>query len=241
MKEAREEDIFVCECLKSTSATPEQLSDPNLSFDCKEKCINRMISTECERRSCPCGDLCNNRQFQLHQDRAIYPFKAGAKGWGLKAGEFIPNGSFIIQYVGEIFSIRSEYGRKKVIQYSKNICTYLMRLSAKEVIDPTVQGNIARFINHSCDPNCVTQKWNVLGEIGVGIFAVKDIQVGEELTFDYKFDVYKTPLMRCLCGTSKCKGYLGLRPLGDEPQAKNWEQKEENLPCEQCKKQLSDQ
>ena len=46
-----------------------------------------------------------------------------------------------------------------------------MRLNAKEIIDPTEKGNMARFINHSCDPNCRTEKWNVLSEINVGIFA----------------------------------------------------------------------
>jgi SET domain-containing protein len=60
-----------------------------------------------------------------------------------------------------------------------------MSMDNNEVIDPTFYGNIARFINHSCEPNCQTQKWNVLGEIMVGIFALKDIKENEELTFDY--------------------------------------------------------
>lgn len=46
----------------------------------------------------------------------------------------------------------------------------------------------------------------------VGVFALKDIEIGEELNFDYHFDVYKTPLCVCLCGTKSCKGYLGLWP-----------------------------
>lgn len=108
----------------------------------------------------------------------------------------------------------------------------MMRLSSKEVIDPTYKGNMARFINHSCDPNCETRKWNVRGEIEVGIISVKDIQEGEELTFDYKFDVYQTPFTRCLCGTSKCKGYLGLVPV--EYTLEEWEEKIDNLPCEIC-------
>lgn len=69
-----------------------------------------------------------------------------------------------------------------------------MRISTKEMIDPTFKGNMARFINHSCDPNCIIEKWHVLGEICVGVFSIKDIKEDEELTFDYKFDALKTPL-----------------------------------------------
>ena len=51
----------------------------------------------------------------------------------------------------------------RVKEYSKSTCTNLMKTSKGEVIDPTYKGNLARFINHSCEPNCITQKWNVLG------------------------------------------------------------------------------
>lgn len=85
-----------------------------------------------------------------------------------------------------------------------------MRIDNNEVIDPTVSGNVARFINHSCDPNCQTRKWTVMNEVCVGIFALKDLQENEELTFDYQFDFFKTPFTRCYCGTKKCKGFLGV-------------------------------
>ena len=232
-KAPTEDDIYICDCITSSEATPEQLADPTISFDCQEKCINRLICTECEVKSCPSGELCHNRQFQLQQDRAIYPFNAGDKGFGLRTAEFIPKGAFIIQYIGEIFSIKSEEGIKRLQQYSRSTCTYLMKISAKEVIDPTYKGNIARFINHSCEPNCITQKWNVLGEISVGIFALRDIHPGEELTFDYQFDVYKTPLCKCLCGTRNCKGYLGL--MQPEPSPTEWDLKVDSMPCEICK------
>lgn len=94
-----------------------------------------------------------------------------------------------------------------------------MSTTNNEVIDPTYVGNIARFINHSCDPNCETQKWNVLGEVCVGIFSLKEIKENEELSFDYQFDFFKTPFTKCYCGAGKCKGYLGIATNIDETQS----------------------
>jgi SET domain-containing protein len=67
----------------------------------------------------------------------VYPFPAGGKGWGLCAGERIRKGDFIMQYIGEIFAINSDEGRKRVKAYSISACTYLMKTSKGEVIDPT--------------------------------------------------------------------------------------------------------
>jgi SET domain-containing protein len=117
-----------------------------------------------------------NRKFQKHEYACIYPKATPGKGWGLFAGEKIYRGDFIMQYIGEIFSTNSEQGKARVKEYSNSTCTYLMKTSKGEVIDPTYKGNLARFINHSCEPNCITQKWNVLGEICIGIFSLKDIE-----------------------------------------------------------------
>ena len=113
-----------------------------------------------------------------------------------------------------------------------------MKIGNNEVIDPTFKGNMARFINHSCQPNCITEKWNVLGEICVGIFASRDIEEDEELTFDYQFDSFRTPLTKCLCGTPKCKGYLGVIP--QQYTLEDWEEKLENLPCSICGQNTED-
>ena len=185
-------------------------NDSNISIDCGPRCLNRLICTECEIKSCPVGPLCQNRRFQKQENKLVYPKPTPEKGWGLFAKENIRKGDFIIQYLGEIFSLSSQIGIKRRTEYSGSTCTYLMKLSPKEVIDPTKKGNVARFINHSCDPNCVTQKWNVMGEVFVGIFAKKDIMLNQELSFDYKFDVYKTPYLECFCKAYNCKGYLGL-------------------------------
>ena len=128
----------------------------------------------------------------------------------MAAGETIPKGAFIMQYVGEIFKTDSDIGAQRVQKYRKSTCTYLMRIDNNEVIDPTNAGNIARFINHSCDPNCQTTKWQVNGEIQVGIFALKEISEDEELTFNYQFDFFKTLLNKCYCGAKSCRGFLGV-------------------------------
>ncbi len=73
-------------------------------------------------------------------------------------------------------------------------------------VDPIVsfcflcyQGNSSRFINHSCEPNCETQKWLARGELAIGLFAIRDIAAGTELNFDYNFERYGDKPMRCYC------------------------------------------
>lgn len=78
-----------------------------------------------------------------------------------------------------------------------------------QVIDACRRGNRARFINHSCEPNCETQKWVVKGELKIGFFATKDIAVGEELQFDYNFERYGDKPTKCHCGAAACRGFIG--------------------------------
>jgi histone-lysine N-methyltransferase SETD2 len=59
-----------------------------------------------------------------------------------------------------------------------------------QYVDAQVKGNVSRFLNHSCAPNCESQKWQVGGDMRVGFFATRDIGAGEELTFDYKLERY---------------------------------------------------
>lgn len=58
-------------------------------------------------------------------------------------------GTFVMQYVGEVFSTESDFGRKRMEKYNKSNVSYLMKSAASEVIDATDYGNLARFINHS--------------------------------------------------------------------------------------------
>ena len=80
------------------------------SYDCGEQCLNRSVAQDCVAEVCPVGSSCKNRRFQAHQNAYVYPVKTSMKGWGLAAGENISKGSFIMQYVGEVFHEDSPIG-----------------------------------------------------------------------------------------------------------------------------------
>ena len=94
-------------------------------------------------------------------------------------------------------------------------------LGVRRVPEPynwgAAQGALGRFINHSCDPNCETQKWVVRGELAIGLFALRDIQPGEELTFDYNFERYGDKvcdLLSCRAPANECQEPSGLAQHG---------------------------
>lgn len=67
-------------------------------------------------------------------------------------------------------------------------------------------------MNHSCAPNCDTQKWTVNGDTRVGLFANRDIAAGAELTFNYNLDSLGNEKKKCHCGAANCSGFLGVPP-----------------------------
>lgn len=66
-------------------------------------------------------------------------------------------------------------------------------------------------MNHSCQPNCETQKWTVGGDTRVGLFAIEDIPAGSELTFNYNLQCVGTEKKRCCCGAPNCSGFIGVK------------------------------
>lgn len=86
------------------------------------------------------------------------------------------------------------------------------------IIDATT-GSIARFVNHSCKPNCRMIKWIVSGQPRMALFAGdKPIMTGDELTYDYNFDPFSAKnVQKCLCGAENCRGVLGPRPKEVKP------------------------
>ncbi|XP_073533198.1 histone-lysine N-methyltransferase SETD2 [Phyllobates terribilis] len=175
---------------------------------CGEDCLNRLLMIECSSR-CPNGDYCSNRRFQRKQHADVECILTDKKGWGLRAGRDLKPNTFVLEYCGEVLDHKEFKGRVKEYARSKNIHYYFMALKNDEIIDATQKGNCSRFMNHSCDPNCETQKWTVNGQLRVGFFTTRLVPAGAELTFDYQFQRYGKEAQKCFCGSANCRGYLG--------------------------------
>lgn len=185
-----------------------------------DTCLNRAIYWECDK-NCDVGEACQNHRFQKRQYADVKPFKTEWKGWGLKAaGGGVFAGAFVLEYVGEVLDV--EQCESRLREYKKdNLPLYLHVLNDYMVIDAGKKGNMARFINHSCEPNCTTIRWVVSGEDRIGIFALRDIVDGEEITIDYGWSPSQVGDQPCYCGTSSCTGYIGEKAFYDSARQGN--------------------
>uniref|UniRef100_A0AAX7UWD3 Histone-lysine N-methyltransferase, H3 lysine-36 specific n=1 Tax=Astatotilapia calliptera TaxID=8154 RepID=A0AAX7UWD3_ASTCA len=189
------------------------------------ECINRMLMYECHPQVCAAGDRCQNQSFTKRQYTPVEIFRTLSCGWGLRGFSDIRKGAFISEYVGEV--IDEEECRARIRHAQENdICNfYMLTLDKDRIIDAGPKGNQARFMNHSCQPNCETQKWTVNGDTRVGLFALQDIPKGEELTFNYNLECRGNGKTACKCGAPNCSGFLGVRPK-NQPAAEKMKPKE---------------
>ncbi|KAG7993858.1 hypothetical protein I3843_01G027000 [Carya illinoinensis] len=172
---------------------------------------------------CSCSRTCPNRVLQNGVRVKLEVFKTEKKGWGLRAGEVILRGTFVCEYIGEVLDEKEANKRRH--RYRKEGCGYLYDIDAhfndvnrlieeqvRYVIDATKYGNVSRFINHSCLPNLVSYQVLVESMDGqrahIGLYASRDIALGEELTFNYRYELLPGEGYPCHCGASNCRGRL---------------------------------
>ncbi|KAI4302470.1 hypothetical protein MLD38_038209 [Melastoma candidum] len=208
--------------------------------------IQKQLVYECSA-SCPCGPLCKNRVAQGGIKIRMEVFKTKNRGWGLRAYEPIRSGTFICEYAGDII----DKARLKQKVHEGENDEYIFDTSrVHEPVkwnyepallgedgtddsseDPEVQpqliisandiGNVARFMNHSCEPNVFWQPvvWEEGGQafLHIAFYALKHIPPMAELTYDYGVVPKDSDVggaayrkRKCLCGSSKCRGYFGL-------------------------------
>jgi len=135
--------------------------------------------------------------------------RSGIQGRGVHARRDIPDGTRVIEYVGERIS-NAEADRRDAEERRRRHHTYLFVLDSDTVIDARYGGNISKYINHSCAPNCEAR---FEGD-HVWIHAIRDIKAGEELSYDYEYDwephysLADLAEYACRCGSPECRGTL---------------------------------
>lgn len=157
--------------------------------------------------------------------RRIQTRRSTVHGNGVFAVRDIAEGETLVEYKGEVISWKEALRRHPHDPDQPNH-TFYFHIDDKRVIDGKVDGNAARWINHSCAPNCEADE--VDGRIFIK--ALRDIPAGEELNYDYGLIIdepYTPELLAefaCWCGAETCRGTL-LSPKDDDDQAKAAEKK----------------
>jgi len=134
--------------------------------------------------------LCCNTRYNYSIKKKILICKSKIHGFGCFAGENIGKHEFITEYLGEIITQNEANNRGKI--YDKLNISYLFNLNQEYVVDATRKGNKIKYSNHSNKPNCIAKIINSLGKHKILIFALKDIDVGHELLFDYHHNIDET-------------------------------------------------
>ncbi|XP_078293391.1 histone-lysine N-methyltransferase 2C isoform X14 [Panthera onca] len=148
------------------------------------------------------------RKMKTEWKSNVYLARSRIQGLGLYAARDIEKHTMVIEYIGTI--IRNEVAnRKEKLYESQNRGVYMFRMDSDHVIDATLTGGPARYINHSCAPNCVAEVVTFERGHKIIISSNRRIQKGEELCYDYKFDFeddqHKIP---CHCGAVNCRKWM---------------------------------
>ncbi|XP_029444302.1 histone-lysine N-methyltransferase 2C isoform X2 [Rhinatrema bivittatum] len=148
------------------------------------------------------------RKMKTEWKSSVYLARSRIQGLGLYAAKDIEKHTMVIEYIGTI--IRNEVAnRKEKLYESQNRGVYMFRIDNDHVIDATLTGGPARYINHSCAPNCVAEVVTFEKGHKIIISSNRRIQKGEELCYDYKFDFeddqHKIP---CHCGAVNCRKWM---------------------------------
>ncbi|XP_047437871.1 histone-lysine N-methyltransferase SETMAR [Mugil cephalus] len=185
---------------------------------------------------CPCSDACSNRVVQRGLRLRLQVYGTRNRGWGVRTLQEIPRGTFVCEYAGEVIGFE-EARRRQLAQRSEDN-NYIIAVRehsgtgsvVETFVDPAQVGNVGRFLNHSCRPNLFMVPVRVHSVIPrLALFAGRDIDAREELTFDYSGgDSKQSPaelrsdatarasrtdgLRRkaCHCGATNCTQFLPL-------------------------------
>ncbi len=150
------------------------------------------------------GAMAGKKDVQLFEVRG-----SEIHGQGLYASAVIPKDTWIVQYTGELVD-KEESDRRanELLDKAKGdggARVYMFILNDEWDLDGNQPENVARLMNHSCDPNVEAQVWQ---SKEIWFIALRDIEKGEELVFNYGFDAENWEDHPCRCGSKRCVGYI---------------------------------
>jgi uncharacterized protein len=151
--------------------------------------------------------MTKKKEFMIRKVLALR--SSGIHGKGVFARVPIPAGTRLIEYTGERLSV-AEADERYPYDPEKPYHTFLFQIDDDVVVDAAVGGNLARWINHSCAPNCDA----VIDDGRIYIESVRDVEPGEELSYDYHFvlaERHTAAAKRrypCACGAATCRGTM---------------------------------
>ncbi|NXQ37578.1 SETMR methyltransferase, partial [Catharus fuscescens] len=226
-----------CPCRRSSCQPPEcpclarGLSYSGLRLrlpEQQEQPFSRPVF-ECNSLCC-CGESCQNRLVQRGLRLRLQVFRTPRKGWGVRALEPIPTGSFVCEYAGEVLGFAE--AQRRIQAQAPEEPNYIIAVREhlhdgrvmETFVDPTRIGNVGRFLNHSCEPNLLMVPVRVDSMVPkLALFAATDIPAGEELSYDYSGRFQNVagasrehePLEEenslrkpCYCGSRSCASFL---------------------------------
>ncbi|KAM9810754.1 histone-lysine N-methyltransferase EHMT1a [Neosynchiropus ocellatus] len=161
---------------------------------------------ECNH-ACSCWRTCRNRVVQNGLRVRLQLFRTKAMGWGVRAMQDIPQGTFICEYVGEIIT-DAEADKRDDDSF---LFTLDNKVGDVYCVDARLFGNIGRFINHLCEPNLLAVRvFTVHQDLRfprVAFFSTADIKSGEQLGLDYGDNYWKVKrkYFSCQCGSVRCR------------------------------------
>ena len=216
-----------CPCIKDCACRSTPYTDGIL--------VNEVMKND--RKIYECGPKCGAENCGMNmvsrgRQYSITLFKTLRKGWGIRTNEFIPKGSFIEKYAGELVTVEEAARRNQ--RGGHNFYHFDLKHDDHDAIhsvDAEEFGNLSRFFNHCCDPNMHAYSVQVRGRNPnlpfIAFYAIRDILPGQELTFDYSPQLKEASVKSrsrrrkkavqrrgcnaangkiCLCEADKCRG-----------------------------------
>ncbi|XP_047315515.1 histone-lysine N-methyltransferase CLF isoform X2 [Impatiens glandulifera] len=184
-----------CHCAKSQCRSrqcpcfaADRECDPDVCRNCWVSCGDGTLGVPSQR-----GDNyeCRNMKLLLKQQQRVLLGPSDISGWGAFLKNSVGKHEYLGEYTGELISHREADKRGKI--YDRENSSFLFNLNDQFVLDAYRKGDKLKFANHSPDPNCYAKVIMVAGDHRVGIFAKERISAGEELFYDYRYEVDRAP------------------------------------------------